>query len=52
MLERPGDDGDDPDPDPDPDPAAAGGGGEMGGTSHVPNVAFACSYTNKGQITS
>lgn len=44
MLERPGDDGDDP------DPAAAGGGGAMGGTSHVPNVAFACSYINKGQI--
>jgi hypothetical protein len=43
MLEEPGDD---------PDPAAAGGGGAMGGTSHEPNVAFACSYINKGQITS
>ena len=26
---------------------AAGGGGEMGGTSHVPNVAFACTYVDK-----
>lgn len=48
MLERPGDDGEDPDP----DPAAAGGGGAMGGMSHVPKVAFACSYINKGEITS
>jgi len=25
-----------------PEAAAAGGGGAAGGTSHVPNVAFAC----------
>lgn len=33
-----------------PDPAEAGGGGEMGGTSHVPNVAFACSYVTRVKL--
>lgn len=27
-----------------PEAAAAGGGGAVGGTSHVPNVAFACPW--------
>lgn len=25
-------------------PAVAGGGGAIGGTSHVPKVAFSCTY--------
>lgn len=28
-------------------PAAAGGGGAIGGMSHVPKVAFACTYMRK-----